>query len=155
MKRFWKVAEATELENGFGVALDGRVVKTPAKSTLVVPTRALAEAIAAEWDAQEDKINPETMPFTRLTNSAIDKVALQHAVVADLRQRRKQRREFRRRVDQELNALRRLVIGSRTDSARPRFAIGTAVFIHRHIGALSEAAAIKTYLSGVFRKNMM
>lgn len=83
-KRFWKQAEVQETEAGFTVLLDGRGVKTPGKRTLSVPTRDLAQALSAEWDAQEDKINPETMPFTRLTNSAIDKVALQHAVVADM-----------------------------------------------------------------------
>ncbi|KEO52765.1 ATP12 family chaperone protein [Thioclava pacifica] len=77
-KRFWKETSVTEAEGGFGVALDGRAVKTPAKAPLVVPTRALAEAIAAEWDAQEDKIAPHTMPVTRSANAAIDKVTHQH-----------------------------------------------------------------------------
>lgn len=76
-KRFWKEASVTELPEGFGVALDGRPVKTPAKAPLVVPTRALAEAIAAEWDAQEGSIKPQTMPTTRSANAAIDKVAAQ------------------------------------------------------------------------------
>ncbi len=82
MKRFWKVAEATEQETGFGVALDGRPVRTPGKQPLVVPTRALAEELAAEWEAQEEVVNPELMPFTRLSNSALDKVTVQHAEVA-------------------------------------------------------------------------
>jgi chaperone required for assembly of F1-ATPase len=67
------------------VALDGRAVNTPNKTSLILPTRTLAEAIAVEWDAQIDKIDPLTMPVTRGANSAIDKVAPQHAeVVADL-----------------------------------------------------------------------
>jgi chaperone required for assembly of F1-ATPase len=82
MKRFWKVAEATEHDSGFGVALDGRPVKTPSKQPLVVPTRALAEELAAEWAAQEEVVNPEVMPFTRLANSALDKVTVQHGEVA-------------------------------------------------------------------------
>ena len=69
---------------GFAVALDGRRVKTPAKTALVVPTRALAEAIAAEWDAQEEQIDPLSMPNTRSANAAIDKVAVQFAEVADM-----------------------------------------------------------------------
>lgn len=76
-KRFWKSAEVTEVAGGYGVALDGRVVKTPARADLVVPTRAMAQAIALEWDAQVEKIDPMTMPFTRTANSAIDKVAHQ------------------------------------------------------------------------------
>lgn len=73
-KRFWTAATVTEAEGGWGVALDGRPVKTPAKQPLVVPTRALAAAIAAEWDAQQGVIRPETMPLTRAANAAIDKV---------------------------------------------------------------------------------
>jgi len=83
-KRFWKVTEVTEDATGFGVALDGRPVKTPAKAPLTVPTRALADAIAAEWDAQGDKVDPRTMPVTRGANAAIDKVTVQHAEVADM-----------------------------------------------------------------------
>ncbi len=83
-KRFWKEASAVEVEGGFTVQLDGRGVKTPAKVALLLPSPAMAEAIAAEWDAQVDGINPETMPYTRSANAAIDKVANQHAEVADM-----------------------------------------------------------------------
>lgn len=83
-KRFWKITEVRDEAEGFGVALDGRPVKTPAKAPLIVPTRALADAIAAEWDAQADKVDPMTMPVTRGANAAIDKVRLQHAEVADM-----------------------------------------------------------------------
>lgn len=83
-KRFWKEVSVTEAETGFGVALDGRTVKTPAKTTLVVPSRAMAEAIAAEWDAQDGQINPTSMPVTQTANSAIDKVSIQHAEVAEM-----------------------------------------------------------------------
>ncbi len=83
-KRFWKETGVTENDSGFGIALDGCVVKTPAKAPLAVPTRALAEAIAAEWAAQEDVIRPETMPVTRLANAAIDKVARQFDEVVAL-----------------------------------------------------------------------
>ena len=83
-KRFWTAAAVTEDQQGFGIALDGRPVKTPAKRLLAVPTRALAQAIAEEWDAQEDKIDPRSMPFTRTANAAIDKVATQKPEVADM-----------------------------------------------------------------------
>ncbi|GFE48679.1 ATPase [Roseobacter cerasinus] len=83
-KRFWTAAEVTEAADGFAVALDGRPVKTPAKRDLHVPTRGLAEAVAAEWAAQGEVINPLEMPFTRTANAAIDKVANQQAEVADM-----------------------------------------------------------------------
>ncbi len=83
-KRFWKTASVQEAEDGFTVTLDGRGIKTPAKTTLIVPTQGLAQAIAAEWDAQDDTVKPATMPFTRTANAAIDKVALQRAEVAEM-----------------------------------------------------------------------
>ncbi|MEP2533578.1 ATP12 family protein [Shimia sp.] len=83
-KRFWKLAEVTQEPKGFSVKLDGRALKTPAKAALIVPSRVMAESIAAEWNAQTDKIDPGTMPVTRSANAAIDKVATQHSEVADL-----------------------------------------------------------------------
>ena len=83
-KRFWKQAQVYEENDGFGIALDARPVKTPAKRTLVVPTRGFADAIAAEWDAQGEQIDPSSMPFTRSANAAIDKVATQHTEVAEM-----------------------------------------------------------------------
>ena len=84
MKRFWKEARVSETADGYAVLLDGRGVKTPAKHSLVLPTRPMAEAIAAEWDAQEAEVNPLSMPSTRTANAAIDKVSVQHAEVADM-----------------------------------------------------------------------
>lgn len=83
-KRFWKQADVVASNDGFTVSLDGRGLKTPAKTAFWVPTRALAEQVAKEWQAQGDKINPETMPFTRTANSALDKVTPQFAAVADM-----------------------------------------------------------------------
>lgn len=83
-KRFWKTATTEAVEGGHAVALDGRAVRTPAKARLIVPTAALAAAIAAEWDAQDERIDPGTMPFTRMANSAIDKVRPQFADVAEM-----------------------------------------------------------------------
>ncbi|WP_171133744.1 MULTISPECIES: ATP12 family chaperone protein [unclassified Ruegeria] len=83
-KRFWKQSAVVEAEGGFTVELDGRRVKTPAKAGLILPTQAMAKAVALEWDAQEKEIDPVTMPVTRSANAAIDKVTHQHAEVADM-----------------------------------------------------------------------
>ncbi len=83
-RRFWTEARVEPHEAGFTVRLDGRPVKTPGKTELAVPTQALADEIAREWDAQEGTIDPRTMPFTRAANSAIEKVAPQRAEVADM-----------------------------------------------------------------------
>ncbi|MBI1220471.1 MAG: ATPase [Rhodobacteraceae bacterium] len=83
-KRFWSEARAEPVDGGHTVRLDGRAVKTPARAPLVVPTLPLAEAIAAEWQAQGEAVDPRTMPFTRSANAAIDKVTPQFAEVADL-----------------------------------------------------------------------
>lgn len=84
LKRFWTEATLAETDGVFAVHLDGRPVRTPAKAQLLVPTRALADAVVAEWAAVEKKINPAAMPFTRSTNAAIDKVSHQHAEVAKM-----------------------------------------------------------------------
>lgn len=81
-KRFWKAVTVAESADGFAVELDGRRVKTPAKAPLAVPTREMAEAIAAEWDAQTESVDPKIMPCTRSANAAIDKVTHQHSEVA-------------------------------------------------------------------------
>ena len=83
-KRFWKAAEVVPVEEGFTVELDGRPIRTPAKNALAMPTRAMAETVAAEWMAQKDIIDPRTMPATRTVNAAVDKVAPQHSEVADM-----------------------------------------------------------------------
>ncbi len=84
-KRFWSRSAVVPLDGGFGVTLDARDLRTPGRAQLVLPTRAMAEAIATEWDAQGDRIDPFQMPITRAANSAIDKVAVQRTeVVAHL-----------------------------------------------------------------------
>lgn len=75
MKRFWTEAAAVPADGGWGVTLDGRAVRTPARAPLVVENRALAEAIAAEWQAQGETIDPAAMPLTGLANAAIDLAA--------------------------------------------------------------------------------
>ena len=82
-KRFWTAATPEPCEGGFTIRLDTRAVKTPAKQPLVVPTLAMAEALAGEWDAQSGLIRPETMPLTRAANSSIDKVRPNFDAVVD------------------------------------------------------------------------
>jgi chaperone required for assembly of F1-ATPase len=83
-RRFWDNARAVAATAGFGIALDGRPVKTPAKQPLIVPSQSLARAIADEWDAQTDVIDPNAMPLTRIANSAIDTATPQHAEIAEI-----------------------------------------------------------------------
>jgi len=75
MKRVYRIV-ATELAGpGHAVTLDGKRMRTPGRRELLVPTAALAAAIAAEWDAQHDEIRPAAMPLTRLAATAIDRTA--------------------------------------------------------------------------------
>jgi chaperone required for assembly of F1-ATPase len=64
------------------ILLDGRSVKTPARASLALPSLALAEAVAAEWRAQGEEIDPRSMPLTGLSNAAIDRVTPDPAVFA-------------------------------------------------------------------------
>ena len=75
MKRFYKAVAVVREDAGWGIALDMRPVRTPARERLLVPTEPLAQALAAEWTAQVAVIRPETMPLTGLANAAIDRVA--------------------------------------------------------------------------------
>lgn len=71
-KRFYKGATVVEQDGGYGVGLDGKVPRTPGMKRVVVPSAALADAMAAEWAAQGEFIDPETMPLVRLVNSAVE-----------------------------------------------------------------------------------
>ena len=82
-KRFYQTADVAPAEGGFAVTLDGKTVKTPARSPLVVPTEALARLIQREWDMQKDVIDPTQMPVTRLVNTALDGIAAEPEAVAD------------------------------------------------------------------------
>ena len=75
MKRFWSDVALREGVGGFGIELDGRPVKTPARNLLEVPTRALAEAIAEEWRSCEEEADPRAMRLTGLANAAIDRIS--------------------------------------------------------------------------------
>ena len=72
MKRFYLAARATA--DG-AIELDGKPVRTPARNFLVLPTPALADAVADEWNAQGDKVDPRAMALTGLANAAIDRIA--------------------------------------------------------------------------------
>ena len=74
-RRFYERAAAAEAHGQLRVTLDDKPVRTPARRELAAPTHGLAEAIAAEWDAQREVIDPAKMPLTRLANAVIDGVA--------------------------------------------------------------------------------
>ena len=80
-KRFYRGVAVDGAAPAFRVLLDGRPVLTPAKRELALPNRPLAEAVAAEWEAQGERIDPGTMPLTRLVNSVVDGVAGREAEV--------------------------------------------------------------------------
>ena len=82
-KRFYQTVSVGSGEGGtHTIALDGKPVRTPARNWLAAPSAALAEAIAAEWGAQADAIDPAAMPFTRIANTIIDAVAIAREEVA-------------------------------------------------------------------------
>ena len=83
-RRFWTAAAVVPADGGFAVHLDGKPVRTPLKASLILPTEALAREVAVEWQAVEGKVDPSRMPFTRMANSAIDKVAPQFDDVAGM-----------------------------------------------------------------------
>src|ERR1700753_4080382 len=81
-RRFYKAATVQEAPGAFEVTLDDRPIRTPARNALIFPTRGLAEAAAAEWNAQGEYIEPLQMPLTRLANTIIDGVAAATDAVA-------------------------------------------------------------------------
>jgi YD repeat-containing protein len=75
VRRFYKSVAVTGAKAPFSIALDDRPLRTPLKRPLELPSRPIAEAVASEWSAQGEKIEPQKMPFTRLANTALDRVA--------------------------------------------------------------------------------
>ena len=75
MKRFWKQAAAVPKGGGWTVELDGQPLLTPARQPLLLPTQALAEAIAGEWDSAGETMDLLSMPLTGLANAATDRLA--------------------------------------------------------------------------------
>lgn len=82
-KKFYKQATVGEAAGGYAILLDGKGVKTPAKTPLIVPTRALAEAMAEEWNRQKEHIDPRSMWLTKLANTVIDRVTPRRDAVVD------------------------------------------------------------------------
>jgi chaperone required for assembly of F1-ATPase len=82
VKRFWKTVTLERGESGWAVQLDGRSVKTPARTALIVPNEKLAGAIAEEWRGVAETIDPRTMPLTGLANAAIDPIAADRGAFA-------------------------------------------------------------------------
>ena len=80
-KRFYNAAHVVQTPEGWQVQLDGRPVKTPKRGVLLLPTQALAEAVAAEWEAQRASVDPRTMPLTKLANTTLDGVVGHEAAV--------------------------------------------------------------------------
>ncbi|MBV9527195.1 ATP12 family protein [Sphingomonas sp.] len=78
MKRFWKDVAVAPEGAGWGIRLDGRPVRTPARAVLLLPAGALAAAVAEEWSSVGEEIDPRAMPLTGLANAAIDRVAPDH-----------------------------------------------------------------------------
>lgn len=84
-KRFYREVGIEERDGAFALLLDGRAAKTPAKAVLAVPSRALAEAMAEEWQAQAGHVDPASMPVTRIVRAALDGISRQREkVVADI-----------------------------------------------------------------------
>jgi chaperone required for assembly of F1-ATPase len=72
MKRFYNTVDIETAAGGWAIRLDERPVRTPARAHLVLPTEPLADAVAGEWRAQGEEIDPTAMPLTGLANAAID-----------------------------------------------------------------------------------
>ncbi|MBV9523357.1 MAG: ATPase [Alphaproteobacteria bacterium] len=79
MRRAYKEVTVRASGEGYGIALDGKPMRTPAKLPLLLPSRALAEAIAAEWADQGQEVRPHAMPLMRLASTAIDVLARRRA----------------------------------------------------------------------------
>ena len=77
MKRFYKLVSVHEEPRGWAVQLDGKPVKTPMRETLRAPNKNIANVVQQEWSAQEEEINPETMPLTQILSTHIDRVSAQ------------------------------------------------------------------------------
>jgi chaperone required for assembly of F1-ATPase len=83
LKRIYKTVAVAETDTGFAVHLDGRPVRSPARRELTLPNRALAEAVAAEWEAQGETVDPRSMPIMSLAATSADRVETQREHVID------------------------------------------------------------------------
>ena len=83
-RRFWKNVHVVSSEAGYFIKLDDKILKTPAKRQMMLPTETLAKKVASEWGQQVEEIDPTTMPFTKAANAALDKVSEQFEEVSSL-----------------------------------------------------------------------
>ncbi len=83
-KRFWKEAKVIHLKDGFVIELDGRTIQTPSKALLKVDFRTIAEEIAKEWMAQDEIVDHNSMPTTRMKNSVMDKITVNKNDMIDM-----------------------------------------------------------------------
>lgn len=82
-KRFYRKVDVADAEDGCRVTLDGRPIRAPSGRIVTVPSREFAQAISAEWQAQQESIDPLTMPMTRFANSVVESVVDRVELVAD------------------------------------------------------------------------
>jgi chaperone required for assembly of F1-ATPase len=82
-RRFYAAAGVMEAEGGFAAMLDGKPIRTPSGRIVAAPSRTIADAVAAEWEAQKETIDPVTMPMTRFANSVVDAVVDRVGIVRD------------------------------------------------------------------------
>lgn len=129
MKRFYRDATVVAEDGGHAVRLDDRFVRTPARAPLILPTIALAEAVASEWRAQGDSIDPRMMPMTGMANAAIDQIAPDPAPFAAGIARYAQSDLLCYRADgpHELVARQSLLWDPLLDWARGRYGVGFEV----------------------------
>ncbi|MBC8269264.1 MAG: ATPase [Rhodospirillaceae bacterium] len=80
-KRFYKDASIATIEGGYTIHLDDKPVRTPLGQALLLPVLPLAEAVVSEWQAQDETINPASMPLCGYANTAIDRIGKEKAVV--------------------------------------------------------------------------
>lgn len=143
MKRFYETVTVEETPDGYRFLLDGKPVKTPARRALFLPTRALADAIAAEWRAQGADMQPLAMPLTRLVNTVLDGVrATREAVeAAALRFGENDLLSYRAETPVEL-ATRQMVWNTHLDWAAEKYGARLAVtFGIQHVEQSPEALA--------------
>jgi len=82
-KRVYKTVSVAPSPDGWSVLLDQKPIKTPMRKALVAPSENLARAIAAEWDAQKEHVDPESMPLMRLLSTGLDVVSPQRGMIID------------------------------------------------------------------------
>ena len=144
-RKFYKTADVKPAAGAFIVTLDGRALRTPAKAPFTTPTSALAEACAAEWNAQIDFIRTPTMPLTRLVNVALDFTPMRRAEVAASVAKYAQTDLISHRADHPASLIARqraiwdpLLVWA-DDTIRARLETGAGVLAHAQPPAALEA----------------